>query len=163
MSEALRFNTGKPKLSYFARSFRWMNAAVARVKEFGANKYNDGNWKLGNKPDEEYLDSCFRHLDYFFSGEFYDQDSGCSHLAHAVWNLSALAELNYGDRPIVDEELFRERMTYWAEEKRKREAGRPVNKLPEFTPPPCPIKFEIKDAQRSKVFDEVMSKYGGRP
>jgi len=120
--EAMRFNGGKPKLSYFMRSFRWMTAAVARVKEFGANKYMEDNWRSGNKPDEEYLDSCFRHLDYFFSGEFYDQDSGCSHMAHAVWNLSALCELNYPDMPIIDEQLFRERMAYWAEKKRKREA-----------------------------------------
>jgi hypothetical protein len=117
MTEALRYNEGKPKLSYFARSFRWMNAAVARVKEFGANKYDDENWRLGNKPDQEYLDSLFRHLDYFFAGEFYDQDSGCSHLAHAVWNLSALAELNHGDKPIVDTSLFNERMKYWSDKK----------------------------------------------
>lgn len=121
MSEALRFNEGKPKLSYFSRSFRWVTAAVARVMEFGANKYNEGNWLLGNKPDTEYLDSCFRHLDHFFAGEFYDEDSACSHIAHAVWNLCAMMELNYRDRPIIDEERFRERMGYWAEEKRKRE------------------------------------------
>jgi hypothetical protein len=98
-----------------------MTEAVARVKEFGANKYNDGNWRLGNKPDVEYLDSMFRHMDYFFAGEFYDQDSGCPHLAHAVWNLSALAELNYGDKPVMDEKIFCERMAYWAEKKAEKE------------------------------------------
>jgi len=117
MSEALRYNENKPKLSYFMRSFKWMTEAVARVKEFGANKYNEGNWRLGNKPDDEYINSCFRHLQYFFDGEFYDEDSGCSHLAHAVWNLSALAELNHGDKPVMDEKVFYERMKYWADKK----------------------------------------------
>lgn len=151
MSEALRFNNGKPKLSYFMRSFPWMVEAVARVKEFGANKYNDGNWRLGNKPDEEYLDSLCRHLTYFLAGEFYDDDSGCSHLGHAVWNLCALAELNYGDFPTIAEAKFRERMEYWAEEKRKREAGKPVEQMPTFI---------IKDAPRCEAFDELVRKYG---
>jgi len=141
MSEALRYNQGKPKLSYFARSFRWMNAAVARVKEFGANKYNEGNWRQGNKPDAEYLDSLFRHLDYFFAGEFYDQDSGCAHLAHAVWNLSALAELNYNDRPIIDQEVFDKRMKHWKAQKEINAKGKKY---------PAPdLRFVIADGEKT--------------
>ena len=131
MKEALRFNEGKPKLSYFMRSFRWMTAAVARVKEFGANKYEEDNWRAGNKPDEEYLDSFMRHIDAFFSGEFYDPDSGCSHLALGVWNLSAMAELNYSEMPVIDEDLFRERMAYWAERKRLRKEMASLEPTPE--------------------------------
>ena len=123
MSEALRFNEGKPRLSYFMRSFPRMVEAVARVKEFGANKYMEDNWRAGNKPDREYWDSLFRHLLYIFQGEMYDQDSGCLHLAHAVWNLSALLELNYPNLPVIDKKLFNERIAYWAAEKeRKRNA-----------------------------------------
>lgn len=121
MSGALRFNEGKPKLGYFARSFPKMLEAVARVKEFGANKYNEGNWRLGNKPDEEYIDSMYRHLDCFLKGEHYDEDSACLHLGHAVWNLCALLELNYPDLPAIDAERFAERMAHWAEKKRERE------------------------------------------
>ena len=53
MTEAARDNSSKPKLGYFLRSFPLSLEAVARVKEFGANKYNEGNWKLGGKPDDE--------------------------------------------------------------------------------------------------------------
>jgi hypothetical protein len=116
---AKRFNEGKPKLGYFARSFHKALEAVARVKEFGANKYEDGNWRIGGKPDEEYLDSMARHLDYFLKGEHYDQDSGCHHIGHAIWNLCALLELNYQDLPMIDEEVFWERMKYWAEKKQE--------------------------------------------
>jgi len=141
MSEALRFNEGKPKLSYFMRSFPKMAEAVARVKEFGANKYNEGNWRQGNKPDQEYWDSLFRHLNYIFDGEMYDQDSGCLHLGHAVWNLCALLELNYPDMPAVDEELFHERMAYWAHQKKLREAGEqyPCSEV-EFIGPSEPLR-----------------------
>lgn len=117
MSGALRFNDGKPKLSYFRRSFFKALEAIARVKEFGANKYEDGNWRLGDKPDSEYLDSCDRHMDHFLQGEVYDQDSGCHHLGHAIWNLCALYELNYKDQPAVDSMLFTARMAYWAAKK----------------------------------------------
>ena len=123
MSEALRFNNDKPMMSYFMRSFPKMAEAVARVKEMGAIKYNDGNWKLGNKPDNEYWDSMFRHLNYIFDGEEYDKDTGCLHIAHAVWNLCALLELNYPDLPARDDEIWAERAVHWAEEKRKREAS----------------------------------------
>jgi ribosomal protein S27AE len=121
MSGALRFNENKPKLGYFMRSFPRALEAVARVKEFGANKYNEGNWKKGGKPDEEYLDSMCRHLNYLQQGEVYDQDSGCHHLGHAIWNLCAWLELNTSG-PLIDSDVFYERMAYWAAEKAKREA-----------------------------------------
>lgn len=117
MSEARRFNEGKPKLGYFARSFPKMLETVARIKEFGAVKYDEGNWRKGNKPDAEYLDSAARHLAKFLEGEAHDKDSGCHHLGHMVWNLCALLELNYPDTPAIDEETFREQMEYWAAKK----------------------------------------------
>jgi hypothetical protein len=121
MSEALRFNSDKPMMSYFMRSFPKMTEAVARVKEMGAIKYNDGNWRLGNKPDDEYWNSMFRHLNYIFDGEDYDNDTGCLHIAHAVWNMCALLELNHSDLPARDEAIWAGRAVHWAEEKRKRE------------------------------------------
>lgn len=114
---AKRYNEGKPKLGYFARSFHWALEAIARVKEFGANKYEEGNWKAGGKPDIEYLDSAARHLDLFLRGELYDQDSGCHHLGHVIWNYCALMELNYPDVPVLDKELFAKQMAYWAAKK----------------------------------------------
>lgn len=127
MSEAKRYNAGKPKLGYFARSFHKALEAIARVKEFGANKYEEDNWRLGNKPDSEYLDSMARHLDLFQKGEQYDEDSGCHHLGHAIWNLCALLELNYGDADMIDEPLFRKQIQYWAD--KKKELDNPIEKV----------------------------------
>lgn len=130
---AARDNTGKPKLSYFFRSFPIVVLAIARIKEFGANKYEEDNWRSGGKPDTEYLDSFFRHLDYFLAGEFYDQDSGCAHIGHMVWNLCALYQLNYAHKPAIDEDLFRERMAYWRQKKLDRLAENQKN-------PPTPVR-----------------------
>ncbi|MHC4300565.1 MAG: dATP/dGTP diphosphohydrolase domain-containing protein [Planctomycetota bacterium] len=138
MAEALRFNSDKPMMAYFMRSFPRMAEAIARVKEMGAIKYNDGNWRLGNKPDDEYWNSMFRHLNYIFNGEDYDEDTGCLHLAHAVWNMCALLELNYPDLPARDDEIWAERAEHWAEQKRIRETGTPVKAedMPEFISSP---------------------------
>ncbi len=124
MPEALRFNEGKPMLSYILQ-FANPIKAVARIMEFGATKYEDGNWRKGGKPDAEYLNSMMRHLIQWLGGEKYDTDSGCSHLGHAIWNLLALHELNHPDE-IIDERLFKDRMEHWAavkERKRLEEAA----------------------------------------
>lgn len=121
MAKAMRFNDGKPKLSYMMRSFPKAIEAIARIKEFGAAKYDDGNWRHGGKPDEEYLDSMLRHLTLYLKGEVHDKDSGCHHLGHMIWNISAMLELNHANEPAIDEELFRERIQHWLEEKKARE------------------------------------------
>lgn len=139
-TESMRFNEGKPMLSYFMRSFPKAAECVARVKELGAVKYDDGNWTKGNKPDVEYIDSMTRHLAYFFSGEFYDQDSGCAHIGHAIWNLAALFELNYQDAPVIDEKLFRERLQYWADER-----GKTAGKITDSTQRFCSFPDESDD------------------
>jgi hypothetical protein len=118
---AQRFNQGKPKLSYI-RLFHSAIEVFARVKEFGAAKYDDGNWRQGGKPDKEYLDSLDRHIDQFLKGEIYDEDSGCAHLGHALWNIAALIELNHPDE-IIDKEVFFERIAYWEEQKRIKAKG----------------------------------------
>lgn len=111
--KALRFNEEKPKLSYILQ-FPHVIEALARIMELGGEKYGDGNWKLGGKPDKEYLDSMMRHLQAFMSGETYDQDSGCSHVGHAAWNLCALLELNHPNE-LYEHEIFNERIKYWRE------------------------------------------------
>lgn len=114
MSEAARMNEGKPQLG-FVLQFPTAMEAFARVKELGAVKYERDNWKKGNKPDWEYLDACMRHLTAFANGEFFASDSGCSHLAHAMWNLCALQELNY--KGIThDPEVFRNMLQHWKDQ-----------------------------------------------
>jgi hypothetical protein len=119
MSEALRFNEGKPSLSYILQFVNPIKA-VARIMEFGATKYEDGNWRKGGKPDREYLDSMMRHITSWLGGEVYDTDSGCSHLGHAIWNLLALHELNHPDE-IMDDEVFKKQCEYWKRKKAENE------------------------------------------
>lgn len=90
---ALRDNKGKDELSYLL-SIPEAQKALAHVFRQGAKKYTRDNWKLGGKPDAEYLDALQRHLLKHVNEGPFDPETGALHLAHAVWNLVALIELN---------------------------------------------------------------------
>lgn len=113
--KALRFNEGKPQLHYIL-FYRKFLESFSKVLEQGAHKYGYGNFTLGGKPDQEYLDSAMRHLVSHFSGELYDEDMGTLHLAHCIWNLITLLEYNMSDTPSInpkfDQQEFLDR---WAD------------------------------------------------
>ena len=106
MSKAMRHNKGKPQLSYWLQ-FPRSAEALSNVMEYGAEKYERGNWALGGKPDEEYIDAAMRHITkmmrYYKSGDksdLYDEESGCMHVAHAMFNLMALVDVNNTSLPL---------------------------------------------------------------
>jgi len=103
---AERFNKGKPELWYWLL-FPHTAEGVARVLEFGATKYKELNWTKGGKPDKEYLSAAMRHVMKHMRSmisrnpeDMYDEESGCLHLSHAVWNLCALIDLNLQNTPV---------------------------------------------------------------
>jgi len=55
---------------------------VVKVLTLGADKYEDWNW---TKVDgTRYYSAAMRHLCSWRKGELIDEESGCSHLSHAV-------------------------------------------------------------------------------
>lgn len=127
---AARDNSGKPMLSFILQ-FPTAVAAFARVKELGAVKYARDNWKIGGKPDYEYLDAALRHITSFMSGETFASDTGCTHLAHAMWNIMALQDLNY-EGTIVDEALFNAMIEYWTLRRAAEAEGETFMSVEEF-------------------------------
>jgi hypothetical protein len=80
---SLRHNTGKPDYSLIPMAAL---AEVAKVLEYGASKYERGNWL---KPTSwEVSFACMhRHMSAWQAGEDNDDESGRSHIAHAACNL----------------------------------------------------------------------------
>ena len=108
--KAQRDNVGKPELSYWMK-FPRAAEALASVMEYGASKYARGNYALGGKPDEEYLDAFSRHfmqmMRYYHTGDetdLYDEESGCLHLGHMLFNLFMWIDFNHKELQIKKEQ-----------------------------------------------------------
>lgn len=65
-------------------------AEVARVSEFGAQKYAWGNWQFVHAGIERYTEALGRHL---LANEEIDPESELLHAAHIAWNAMARLEL----------------------------------------------------------------------
>ena len=76
-------------------------AGIARVLEFGMNKYDRSNWKKGLKYTE-IIDSMERHLLKIMAGEDVDEESGLLHCDHVGCNALFLAEMMHS-RPDMDD------------------------------------------------------------
>lgn len=60
------------------------------VAEFGVKKYAAWNWSKG-LPRVQLLSSLLRHTFAAIRGKEFDEESGCSHIDHILWNAAALA------------------------------------------------------------------------
>ena len=68
--------------------------AIARVREFGVNKYGDKEcWQ--EVEVERYRDAAYRHwLEYLRDPNSCDDESGLPHLWHLACNIAFLIELD---------------------------------------------------------------------
>lgn len=66
---------------------------VAKVLTFGAQKYDDDNWKKVPGLRRRYFAAGMRHLWAWFKGERTDEETGLSHLAHAICCFMFMLEL----------------------------------------------------------------------
>lgn len=89
-SQAMRFNEGKPELSYLL-TFGDALREFAKVCAYGAAKYERANYTKG-APLSQSMDCLLRHLLKWNEGEDRDPESGQLHLAHVVWNALRLCQ-----------------------------------------------------------------------
>ena len=57
---------------------------IVKVLTYGANKYSPDNWQHVNDPETRYFNAAMRHIWAWRQGEYFDEESHASHLAHAV-------------------------------------------------------------------------------
>lgn len=79
-------------------------AEVVKVYTFGASKYSDDNWRKGMSW-RICIGATFRHFTSWILGETNDKESGCNHLAHAIWNLLALLTYQIGGMTEFDDRI----------------------------------------------------------
>ena len=107
MSEGKNDDEGKLRVDLVAPE---IIEAVARISDYGrcdgtgTKKYEDRNWEKGMDWMRQYA-SAMRHLLDWAKGEDIDQESGCTHLEHALWRIGALVtyekrRIGTDDRPI---------------------------------------------------------------
>lgn len=91
----IKFDSDKPRYDLVPPS---AIKAMAEVLTFGARKYKPNNWKQCRDVDR-YVAAAMRHFEAYRAGEYFDQDSGLSHLSHAMTNISFLIELTAQTEP----------------------------------------------------------------
>jgi hypothetical protein len=93
-----RFNNNKLKWSLV--SWRALEPLV-QVLMFGAEKYDDHNWKKGLKYTET-CESLQRHLNSFLEGEDNDKESKISHVGHILCNAMFLSYMSMFRKDLDD-------------------------------------------------------------
>lgn len=81
--EALRYNEGKVRLDLVPYE---SVEEIAKVLEFGAKKYSEGNWEKGLSI-KKCMASLLRHAFAYMKGERVDPETGLSHIAHIGCNV----------------------------------------------------------------------------
>jgi hypothetical protein len=98
---AQHFSVGKVGLQWMP--FRALEE-VAKVLDFGAQKYGRDNWRKGTNW-MEFAGSALRHIGWWLRGQDLDQESNLHHLAHAACNCLFLLEYWLSDTGTDDRDV----------------------------------------------------------
>lgn len=79
---------------------------VSKVSGYGSIKYGRTNYLQSGYDYSLSFDAMLRHIMRWLSGEDYDQESKCHHLAHAAWHCMAL--ISFQQRGIGNDDRFEE-------------------------------------------------------
>lgn len=89
MSEYKKFDSNKPRTDLLGPT---SILEMASVLGFGAKKYSADNWKNCEEPSR-FLAAAMRHILQYMQGQKLDDETGISHLAHAMTSLMFVREL----------------------------------------------------------------------
>ncbi len=81
MSEGRKFDGSKPKMYLLPPK---AIVEVSKVLTFGAEKYDEENWRKLDNLQNRYTGGALRHLFAHMDGEEKDPETNYSHLAHAI-------------------------------------------------------------------------------
>lgn len=90
----VKYDNDKPQWSLLP--FKALKEVVD-VLTYGAKKYAPDNWKKVPNAKQRYIDAGFRHLTAYAAGEKLDNETGKSHIAHAICCLLYLLAFEIGE------------------------------------------------------------------
>jgi len=105
MSEGLKFDTEKPKMYLLPPK---ATIEVSKVLTFGAEKYDEQNWRKLDNLQNRYTGGALRHIFAHMDNEQIDLDSGISHLAHAICCLLFKLEIELENAESKEKRLRRD-------------------------------------------------------
>ena len=80
-SQGRKFDSEKPKLYLLPPK---SILEVGKVLTYGAEKYDAENWRKVDDLQNRYTSAALRHIFAHMDGEQLDEETGLSHLAHAM-------------------------------------------------------------------------------
>lgn len=98
----IKYDTGKTQLELLPVEAL---EEVAKVLTFGAQKYDEENWRGGFKY-KRIVGSTLRHIYAWVKGENKDPETGLSHLSHAACNLLFLITFEQTDTGEDDRYIY---------------------------------------------------------
>ena len=81
LEQGRKYDGGKPQL--YLLPPKSINE-VGKVLTFGAEKYDPHNWRKVDDLQNRYSSAALRHIFAHIDGEDADEETGLSHLAHAI-------------------------------------------------------------------------------
>ena len=101
MPEGIKYDGEKPRMHLLPPK---AIIEVAKVLTFGANKYDEENWKKLENLQSRYTSGALRHIFAHMDGEDLDSESNVSHLAHAICCLLFKLEIELEDAKSKEKE-----------------------------------------------------------
>jgi len=105
MTSGKKFDSEKPKMYLLPPK---ATLEVAKVLTFGADKYDEDNWRKLEDAQKRYSGGALRHIFSHLDGELQDPETNLSHLAHAICCLMFKLELELENGNTSKEEELRE-------------------------------------------------------
>jgi hypothetical protein len=100
MMQGVKYDGEKPKMHLLPP--KAINE-VAKVLTFGAQKYDEENWRKLEDLQSRYSSGALRHIFAHLDSENLDPESGLSHLAHAICCLLFKLEIELENAKIEKE------------------------------------------------------------
>lgn len=98
--DGVKYDGEKPKMHLLPPK---ATLEVAKVLTFGANKYDEENWRKLDNLQSRYTSGALRHIFAHIDSETLDPESGLSHLAHAICCLLFKLEIELENAKIEEE------------------------------------------------------------